>query len=462
MCVRIPRTFGAQLPQIPKTFGAQLIPIPRTFGAQLQPRYCQLIEEHLSAADRLAAGLRALPGVAKAFAAVQGAWRFYGNRRVTLPRLAHPLVIAGREAVAEACQEFVLVVHDWSNLHFNAHTSKKDRVSLSRSDDLGYELQSVLLVGDRSGEPLAMIAMSLRAADGVHCSRKNSVRVPRSPLDELAPAMKFVEKQELGKTAVHIIDAEADSVAHYREWARTPGRYFVVRADDTRIVEYEGEDRSVEQVRQKLGEAGQFRDCRQVLYHGRQARQYVAEAPVVLTRPAYPRRKDKSEPTTVPGPPLPLRLVLSEVRDEKGKVLAVWFLLTNVPENVAAETVALWYYWRWRTEGYFKLLKSAGQHVEQWQQEDVDAIAKRLLVASMACVIVWRLMRSTAPAADETRELLVRLSGRQMKRTRPYTAPALLAGVWVLLSMLHVLDHYHVDELRRLAGIILPPARAGP
>jgi len=131
-------------------------------------------------------------------------------------------------------------------------------------------------------------------------------------------------------------------------------------------------------------------------------------------------------------------------------------------EKVAAETMALWYYWRWRTESYFKLLKSAGQQVEQWQQEDADAIAKRLLVASMACVIVWQLMRSTAPEAAEVRELLVRLSGRQMKRTRPYTAPALLAGLWVLLSMLHILDHYHVDELRRLAGIIPPPARAGP
>ncbi len=77
-----------------------------------------------------------------------------------------------------------------------------------------------------------------------------------------------------------------------------------------------------------------------MLYHGRPAWQYVAEAAVVLTRPAYPSRQDKSKPTTVPGPPLPLRLVISEVRDENGKVLAVWFFLTNVPENVAAETVA--------------------------------------------------------------------------------------------------------------------------
>ena len=83
--------------------------------------------------------------------------------------------------------------------------------------------------------------------------------------------------------------------------------------------------------------------------------------------------RDKSKPTTVPGPPLPLRLVISEVRDQQGNLVAVWFLLTNVPDAVAAETMALWYYWRWRIERFFKLLKSAGQHLEQWQQDTAGA-----------------------------------------------------------------------------------------
>jgi hypothetical protein len=432
------------------------------FGPQLQPRYRQLVMEHLSPADRLAAGLRALPGVTKPFASVQAAWRFYRNQRVGLSQLAQPLLAAGREAVAEACQDFVLVVHDWSNLHFNAHASKKDRVSLSRSDDLGYEILSTLLVSDRGGDPLTLIGISLRAADGVRYSWKGGLWPEHSPLDELAPVMTFVEQQELSKPAVHIIDAEADSVGHFREWVRTSGRYFLVRADDTRIVVHQAEDRSVEQVRQKLRAAQAFRFSRNVLYKGKKARQYVAEAAVILTRPAYPRRKDKSKPTTVPGPPLPLRLVISEVRDKQGNVLAVWFLLTNVPDNVATETVALWYYWRWRIESFFKLLKSAGQHLEQWQQESAVAIAKRLLVVSMACVIVWQLMRSTAPEVEPVRNLLIRLSGRQMKRDCPFTAPALLAGLWALLNMLYLLDHYPINEIRRLAGVVFPLARAGP
>ena len=410
----------------------------------------------------MAAGLRALPTTAKPFASTQAAWRFFHNERVTLPRLARPLLVASRDGVAEQCDAFVLVVHDWSGLHYNGHTSKTDRVELSQSTDLGYELQTVLLVSDRSGDPLGVASLSLRAADGVHCSRQATVRPPLSQLDELAPAMELVEKQKLAKPAVHIIDAEADSVGHYREWIKQPGRYFLVRADAERIVEHEGQKRSFSAILQRLREQGAFRQTRDVLYHGTLARQGVAEIEVVLTQPARPQRRDGRPRRAIPGPPVPLRLVISEVRDALGKVLAVWFLLTNVPSTVDAETIALWYYWRWRIESYFKLMKSAGQELEHWQQEDAEAIARRLLVASMACVVVWQLMRNNTPEAAEVRELLVRLSGRQMKRTKPFTAPALLAGLWVLLTILYVLERYQLQDLRRIADVLFTSPHTGP
>jgi IS4 transposase len=46
-----------------------------------------------------------------------------------------------------------------------------------------------------------------------------------------------------------------------------------------------------------------------------------------------------------------LRLVVTEVRDLGGRVLARWLLLTNVPTELAdAATIARWYYFRWRIE----------------------------------------------------------------------------------------------------------------
>ena len=43
-----------------------------------------------------------------------------------------------------------------------------------------------------------------------------------------------------------------------------------------------------------------------------------------------------------------------------------------------------------------------------------------------------------------------------------FTMPALLAGLWVLLAMLNVLNHYNLDELRELAKFALPDHATRP
>jgi hypothetical protein len=80
----------------------------------------------------------------------------------------------------------------------------------------------------------------------------------------------------------------------------------------------------------------------------------------------------------------------------------------------------------------------------------------RLCVASMACLSVWHLTRDETPEGAEVRELLVRLSGRQMKRKARETAPALLAGLEKLLAVLDVLTDYTPDQLRQLIRANLP------
>ena len=422
---------------------------------RLQRRYLQLVQEHLAATTPVAAGLRALPAVARAFASTQAAWRFYRNPRVSRPRLATPLIEAARDGAAD-CDRYALVVHDWSQLHFNAHQSKRDRTDLSSSNDLGYELLTALVLDDRDGAPIAPVCQQLRSADGVFSSRSTRVQPAPSQLDALAPTMRFVQRLALGKPTVHIIDREADSVDHYRRWCRQK-RLFLVRADEQRVVRHEGQDRKLPAVVARLHQLGGFRHSRTVLYHGRPAEQFVAEAAVVLDRPARPHRRggDGRRPL-IHGAALELRLVVSEVRDADGRVLATWLLLTDVPATVTTAEVALWYYWRWRVESYFKLLKGAGLNLEHWQQETAAAVAKRLLVASMACVAVWALARSEAPAAAEVRQLVVRLSGRQMKWGREFTEPALLAGLWVLLSVRWLLETHDPEDLLRMARVALP------
>src|SRR5205809_2650088 len=61
---------------------------------RLQHRYQQLVHEHSGHAHAGAAGPRHLPGATSTKAAVQAAWRFYRNPRVTTTRLAQPLIEA--------------------------------------------------------------------------------------------------------------------------------------------------------------------------------------------------------------------------------------------------------------------------------------------------------------------------------------------------------------------------------
>jgi hypothetical protein len=424
---------------------------------RLQKRYESLVLGHLQPLQQVAAGVRALPDTCDAFAATQGAWRYWANDRVTLPKLAQPLLQAATAAVPQACRDFALVVHDWSQLHYD-HANKKDRTALANSQDLGYELQTALLISDHDGEPIAPICQSLRAAQGIYSSRTTQVRQPPAKLDRLAPVLRFAAAQKWPKPIVHLIDREADSVSHYRTWVRQ-GRWFVVRADEQRVVKHQGQVCLLPELVTQLRQQNAFAYCRDVLYHGQPHQQFVAETQVILHRAG----KAKCGRISKPGKALPLRLVVAEVRDAAGQVLAVWLLLCHVPAWVSAATLALWYYWRWRIESYFKLLKGAGLHLEHWQQETALALAKRLLVAAMACVLVWKVSRSALPEASWLREVLVRLSGHQMHHKVAATDPALLSGLWTLLSTLSLLEHYDPHHLQQILRATLDtPDRPDP
>ena len=422
--------------------------------ARLQQRYVMLVEAHQHVASTVAAGLSHLPQTVTAFAATQAAWRFFNNDRVTLTALAQPLHDAGREALRGDAQPCALLVHDWSKIDYAGHPSKPDLAQLTHENDIGYELATALLVSASDGSPLAPMELELTTADAVHSTRSRASRRGTSHVDQLLGRMRESVCWDLGKPVVHVIDREADSVGHYRTWDAA-GFHVLVRGND-RLVRWEGGEFLLSAVADTLQARAAFGDAREVLYHGRPAWQLVAQTEVVLHRPARRRGRDGRQ-REVRGQPLTLRLVVARLRTDSGELLAQWLLLTNVPARWAdAARVALWYYWRWRIESYHKLLKSHGQQVEHWQQETGSAIARRLLVAAMACVVAWNLERAQTVPAAELREVLTRLSGRQMKTGRATTTPALLAGLHVLLSMLDLLDHYDLDRLRQLVRDVVP------
>jgi hypothetical protein len=419
--------------------------------ARLRDRYAILVQQHLHAAGPLTSGLGPPPAECSALAAIQAAWRFFNNDRVTLPGLIEPLHQVATQW-RQTSDAWALVVHDWSALSYPTHRSKTDRTRLGPMHSRGYDLTTLLLVEGQDGNPVAPLEFGLRAAQTVWSTRPVAPSAKANHLDEVLPAMREVLGRGLGERVVHLIDREADALGYYRQW-HADGHRFLVRSDGKRFIRWQGEEMKLADLNRRLQGQEQFSRSRDVNYRGQQAVQHVAETEVVLDRPAWrtwKRRGRRRANERLPGEPITLRVIISRVCDERGQTVAVWYLLSNLPPEIPAAQVALWYYWRWRIESFFKLLKSAGQEVEHWQQETAEAIAKRLLVAAMACVLVWKLERAKTPEAKSFCDLLVRLSGRQMKRTKPHTAPALLAGIYVYLAMLEALEHHSVEELRAM------------
>lgn len=413
---------------------------------RLGKRWLKLVRSQMKSASPLAAGVGSLPSATQAFAATQAAWRFYNNERVTLPELIEPLRDYVREQVGASRAPFVLVAHDWCKLSYPGHSFRTDLAVLSNESDVGYELTTSLAIDAADGAPLAPVEMHLKTG-AAFLSTRESAAAAVTHLDQILPTMQASHNWELGKPILHIIDREADSVGHYREWAAA-GQRVLIRANDRWVKS--GERRvKLSYLRTELWQQGAYRDVGPALYHGRQARLQVAETAVILYRAA--RKSVQKKRFIVPGPPLQMRLILTRVVDNQGRLLAEWYLLSNATAEWAdAALLARCYYWRWRIETYFKLLKSHGFQLEDWLQETGLAIARRLLVVSMAAATVWKLLADDSPPALELKTVLIRLSGRQMKRRQPYTAPALLAGLWSLLSTLDTLAQYDVSALQAL------------
>lgn len=422
---------------------------------RLQKRYVQIVSEHMNSSNRNAAGPSLLPAGNQAASATQAAWRFLNNPNVQLADLAEPLRQVGRESANQSESEYVLLAHDWCKIDYKSHSSKADLRQVTHEHDIGYDMTTSLLVDAASGKPLAPMQMHLKTADQVHSTAKEVPDPDDHHLDQVEPVMREAEQWGLDRKVVHVIDREADALGRMRTWSQA-GHRFLVRSDDRRVL-WNDESWLISEIVEHFDGQLLFEHGGDALHHGKPVTQEVAEVEIVLHRPH--KMSVDGEQKEVRGCPLAVRLVMTRLVDENDDIVAQWTLLTNVIDSgLSAYQIALWYYWRWLIETYFKLLKSHGQEMENWQQQTGSAIARRILVASMACVMVWKLQRDDSPEATQTKKILVRLSGRQMKHGRPTTAPALLAGYMALLAIMDLLNETDIDigQLKSIAANALP------
>jgi len=120
-------------------------------------------------------------------------------------------------------------------------------------------------------------------------------------LDEVSDCIAYLETQGFSKPLVHLIDREGDSVGHIRRW-EAAGCFWLVRVKDNPKVEHESQALACKTIAQTLI----FEKTRQVIYHGKQYWQWVAETPVRLTRRHGPAKKKLK---SLPSPANRLRRV---------------------------------------------------------------------------------------------------------------------------------------------------------
>jgi hypothetical protein len=413
---------------------------------RLESRYKKLVRSHMMMSDLLSNGVKSTLDTSEAFSQTQAAWRFFNNDRCELKILMQPILKSGIKQVQESCRNYVLVAHDWSSLSYKSHSDKKERYGIYNKLDLGYELQSSLLLSDIHGGPISPIAINLVNETSVLSTYKDDISRTSTHLGELSDRISYIESCSFTKECIHIVDREGDSVHFLRA---LEDKKWLVRCKGGNHVTHDNKAVRIDTLAHQLT----FATTRDIMYSGKKVEQQLAEVNVQITRPAQVKKEDGKKHKIL-GKAVSARLIVSKILDQEGKVISWWFLLTNA-HDVSVSEIALWYYWRWSIESFFKLLKTAGMHIESWQQESAEAIARRLLVACMACVFVWQIAEAKGPEASELRDLLIRLSGRQMKYGVKFTRPALFAGLCSLLNTLELVQTYDVQDLQNILRKII-------
>ncbi len=405
----------------------------------------------MSVKHRATNGLKLLLNNSEPFSQVQASWRFLNNDKVSTEALFEPIFDTLKTEIDKQCSRFVLAMTDWSHVDYKHHSSKKELTSEKRKTGVkkGLDLQTTLAVSDATGEPIAPIAHNLRSDKKFYSTYDENIKLG-THLEELAHRAKWIQENlQTDKQIVHIVDRESDSVAFMRDLIKID-ELFLLRVKNSSKVYYPKEEIDIKQgeLADKLSLG---KEIKSIKYKNKKVKIYVNECDIEIRRDATKfivNEDGKKKLQKTAGETVKARFVVERLVDENQKVVAQWLLVTNIlDKSVTKETLATWYYYRWKIESYFKLLKSSGFNMEEWQQREPIALFRRLLVVSYSCVLVWKIANDNSKNGKKIREFLVLLSGRLVERDKEFTHPALLAGLENYMQMLDLISMFSKDEL---------------
>ena len=396
-----------------------------------------------------------------AMSQVQASWRFFNNSNVTANELFEPIIDTLKSEIINQCNKFVLSMSDWSHLDYKKHTSKKELKSENRKDTcmkIGYDLQSTIAVSDVSGEPIAPMVHNLKTNCSVYSTYNDNIDIKLTHLGELSQRAKYINTTfgTDDKQVVHIIDRESDSVSFMR-YLDEDNILFVLRGkNNSKVQIYDKDlDTNIDIKQSDLADTLPLgKKVKKIKYKKKMVTIYANECDITIARDATKmvmQDNGKRKLIKTPGQPINARFIVERLVNDKHEIVATWLLLSNIHDDtITASTLATWYYYRWKIESYFKLLKSSGFNLEEWQQKQPEALFKRLLVVSQSCMLVWKIANDNSANAKKLRQILIELSGKQIQRGMDFTYPALLKGLENYLITIDMLTQFSVDDIFKI------------
>jgi len=406
----------------------------------------------MNVVSKVASGIKSMVSIEKSMSQVQASWRFLNNDIVDIKIENEPVVEKGVEEINARCNKYCLVAHDWSEIDYKNHNEKEELLEKREIKKIiSYELQSSLAIDDERGKSISPLAQNLKSSKKVYSTYTDEIDYNKTHLEELAERIKWIKTLNIDKKIVNMIDREGDSVGFLRD---IKDELFLIRVRNQPTIHWIEKDLKING--KALSNQLEHKLIKKIKYKNQTMTLHGCEVDIEVKRQQSIDRKIDGERVQkrIDGEPVKARFISVKLVDKNNKEISRWLLLSNIEEDVSLDTLVTWYYYRWNIESYFKLLKSSGHQLESWQQKTPKAIFRRLIIVSYACVLVWQLANAKDKKAEELRNLLIRLSGRQMSYGTDFTYPTLFAGLWILLSMLELMEIYDFKDLLDMKSYI--------
>lgn len=309
---------------------------------------------------------------------LEGAYRFFGNKRVSPAAVLDPHI---RQTLSRlAGRDVVLAVHDTTTLSFRNEGHREGFGSLSGDAQNLWTHATLAVSGDKTRCPYGLLMLST----------ETTIRH-----DRWADHVKESDRLVGAGTLIHVMDREADDYALFAKLAANGSRFVIRLQHDRRV----GEDKATTRISEALTRPVVTAE-RDVTLSGRTTPRGSK------TRKVHPGRKERTAHLSVAAVPITLRkpehrkdlpegLQMHAVRVWEASPPAdepevEWMLLTSeaidTPEQLLR--VVDWYRARWIIEEFFKALKT-GCSIEKRQLESFESFSNAVALFG---AIAWQLL----------------------------------------------------------------------